>query len=75
MADWTPFVTPAPLPGRLVLWLAIPLCVSVAIIHRTCRSNTLPGLWRRVAWLTAQIVVGLAALAVVAWLVVVLWSA
>ena len=75
MMAWTLFVNPAPLPPSCMLWLVVPLCFSVAIIHRTLRSEDLTGLWLRVLRLTAQIVVGLGALAVIMWLILTAWPA
>lgn len=66
---WIPFTHPMDIPPGLILWLAIPLCFSVAVIHRTLRVSDLDQLPRRVAILTAEIVLGLGALALVAWLV------
>ena len=73
MMAWTLFVNPAPLPPSLILWLVIPLCFSVAVIHRTLRAERLTGLWLRIFRLTVQIVIGLGALAAVMWLILTFW--
>jgi len=73
MLAWTLFVNPAPIPPAYILWLIIPLCFSVAIIHRTLRAEYLPGLWLRIVRLAIQIIVGLGALAVVMWLILTFW--
>ena len=73
MLAWTLFVNPAPLPPASILWLVIPLCFSVAVVHRTLRAEYLSGLWSRVFRLTAQIVVGLGILAGIMWLILTFW--
>jgi hypothetical protein len=73
MLAWTLFVNPAPLSPSCILWLVIPLCFSVAIIHRTLRAEYLSGLWRRILRLTLQIVIGLGVLATVMWLALTFW--
>ncbi len=75
MLAWSLFVNPAPLPTSTMLWLVIPLCFSVAVVHRTLRAEHLQGLWWRVAKLTIQIVVGLGILAAAMWLILTFWPA
>ena len=67
------FVNPMNIPSGSILWLALPLCVSIAVIHRTLRARHLQGLWWRVAVLSAEMIVGLAVLAVVLWLALAHW--
>ncbi|HDZ22583.1 hypothetical protein LCGC14_0284050 [marine sediment metagenome] len=69
MIAWTLFVNPIAMPPGSILWLCIPLCVSVAAIYRTLRVERLAGVWWRILVLTAEIVGGLFALAVVLWLI------
>ena len=69
MLAWIPFHNPMNIPPSLILWLVIPLCFSVAVIHRALRVSDLGQLWKRIAILTVEIVLGLGALAVAAWLV------
>ena len=67
------FVNPMVLPGHIILWLALPLCVSIAVVHRTLRAEHLQGLWRRVVGLSALMMGGLAVLAVALWLLLAHW--
>jgi len=67
------FVHPMLLPGHVILWLALPLCVSIAIIHRTLRAEHLKGLWKRIVGLSVLMMVGLTVLAVALWLLLAHW--
>ena len=67
MIAWTLFYNPIALPPGSILWLCIPLCVSVAAVYRTLRVERVGGLWWRILVLTAELVGGLFVLAVVLW--------
>ena len=73
MMAWTVFANPMPIPADKILWLAVPLCLTIAIIHRTMRARSLKNLAWRITVLTAQMVLGLTALAVVLWLILTYW--
>ena len=67
------FFNPMVLPADTILWLALPLCVSIAVIHRTLRAEHLKGLWKRIVGLSALMMGGLAVLAVALWLLLAHW--
>ncbi|MHC4986640.1 MAG: hypothetical protein ACYTFO_10860 [Planctomycetota bacterium] len=67
------FVHPMVLSGEVILWLALPLCVSIAVIHRTMRAEHLRGLAWRIAGLSGLMMGGLAVLAAVLWLLLAHW--
>ena len=62
MIAWTIFTHPMALKSTSLLWLAIPLCASVAIAYKTVRTRNLRRLPLDVLMLVIYMVVGLAAL-------------
>lgn len=63
------FYHPMVLPQTAVLWLILPLCLSVAVVYKTLRTADLRRLPREVVGLMAYIVGGLILLGTVLWLV------
>ena len=71
MIAWSLFSNPMLLAADgWTLWLVIPLCVSVAIIYKTIRTNHLRGLPLEILALIGYMIVGLIALGVALWAVV-----
>ena len=60
---WLPFVNPIPLPAGLRLWTFLPLAACVAVVYRATRATDLRGLPRAAAITFAQIVAGMCAIA------------
>ena len=73
MMAWTVFINPMLIPADRILWLALPLCLAIAAIHRTLRAPVLTHLLWRIVILTVQMVLGLAALAAALWLILTYW--
>ena len=48
--------------------LLIPMAFFIAVAYRAVRTNSLEGFWRGVLFLTVQILLGMAALALALWL-------
>jgi hypothetical protein len=63
----TLFVNPITLSNQAVLWLILPLCLSVAIIYKTIRTRNLRRLPLEIASLMAYMVGGLVLLGAVLW--------
>ena len=63
------FRNPCRLPAQ-TLWLVLPVCLAVATVYKTIRTQSLPRLPLQVLSLTLYILVGIAALMAGLW---VLW--
>jgi len=74
MTDWRPFINPIILPVGSVLWLMLPLCLSVAVVHKTLRMRDVGRIWFQVITMMGYMVAGLIALAVVLWLILAYWD-
>lgn len=66
----TIFYNPVSLPSDALLWLLPPLCLAVAIIYKTIRTQNISRLWLDTAVLFLCMMGGLAALMVVGYLLV-----
>lgn len=71
IASW--FVHPVTLSFTSLLWLIIPLCVSVSVVYKTIRTGDLRRLPLQIAGLVGYIVVGLTLLCVALYLVQEFW--
>ncbi len=60
----TLFYNPVPIPWHTVPWLIIPLCISIAIIYRTIRTQHPSRLPREIARMFLYIAAGLVALCI-----------
>lgn len=60
----TLFYNPVSIPWQLVPWLIIPLCVSIAIIYKTIRTQHPSLLPREIARMCLYIAAGLVALCI-----------
>jgi uncharacterized membrane protein YedE/YeeE len=69
---WTPFLQPAPGADRWWWILIVPLALGMSIAYKAIRVKDLRELPRAAIVMTAQIVGGLAALALVLFILVVL---
>ncbi|HAU38423.1 MAG TPA: hypothetical protein DCX07_12010 [Phycisphaerales bacterium] len=69
MIAWQLFLNPMMLPSGLVLYLVIPLCVSVAVVYKTVRAPSLRRLWIEIPFAVVYMLAGLAALAVALFLI------
>ena len=67
------FRNPITLTWSAQLWLILPLCAVVALVHKTIRTGNLRRLWRQVLVLIALMCGGLVALGVVLWLILDYW--
>ena len=62
------FVNPMVLPFNSLLWLLLPLCVSVAVVYKTIRTEYLRRLPQEILVLLVYMLVGLLVLAGAMWL-------
>jgi len=69
MIAWTLFYNPILVPQTVVLWLILPMCLSVAIVYKTVRTHDLHKLPREIAGLMVYMTGGLVLLGAVLWLV------
>jgi hypothetical protein len=69
----TIFYHPMNLPVRTVLWLVIPLCLSVVIVYKTVRTDNLRRLPLQILFLAAYVLAGLVALGVCLYLIQEYW--
>ena len=67
------FNNPITLGESTELWLILPLCVAVAIIYKTIRTNDIRRLWLQVVKLVGLMFGGLVALGLVLWLIQSYW--
>ena len=58
----TLFYNPMTLPSCLALWLVIPLCVAVAVVYKTIRTDDVGKLHFQAIKLVGYILVGMVAL-------------
>jgi hypothetical protein len=70
---YRPFVDPLELHGSWWL-LLLPLSLGISVIYKAVRMRDLDGYWRAVLVMTAQIVLGMLALAVASFLLVELYA-
>ena len=73
MTDWTLFRNPMALPFDSLLWFLGPLCVAVAIVYKTVRTQNLRRLPLEILVLMGYMVVGLVALGAGLWLIQEYW--
>ena len=71
--DWKLFVNPMPLHSDMVLWLLLPLCVSVAVVYKTVRTQDIRRLWHEILFLVIYMVAGLSALGLALWVIHTYW--
>lgn len=69
----TLFVNPMPLPIHSVLWLLLPLCLSVSLVYKTIRTGDVRKIWIETLRLMVYIVAALVALGVSLWLIQRYW--
>jgi hypothetical protein len=67
LLDWLRY--PMSLPPAWTLWMLIPLCVSVAVVYKTCRVEHPRELPRELVILVAYMLGGLTVLGVGLWLI------
>ena len=72
MLAWTPFLQPAPGADRWWWLLIVPLALGMSVAYKAIRVHDLRELPRAALVMTAQIVGGLAALAIFLFILVVL---
>ena len=70
---WQLFRNTIVLPHRELIWLLLPLCLSVAIVYKTLRAGHYRRIPRDVVVLMAYMTTGLVALAVGLWAVQEYW--
>lgn len=60
---WMPFVQP--MPGAIHWWwlLVVPLVAGVSVVWKAIRMPSLERYWREVGFMTAQVLLGMVALA------------
>lgn len=73
MIAWTLFKHPVTLHFHSLLWLLLPLCVSVAVVYKTVRTTNLRRLHIEIIILIGYMAGGLAALGLGLWLVHEYW--
>ena len=73
MIAWTPFFHPIIIRADAVLWLVLPLILSVAVIYKTIRARDLRRLPIQVLGAVVYMVVGLSALCALLWLIGTYW--
>jgi hypothetical protein len=66
---WMIFVNPVDLPYWLVLWLIIPLCVSVGVVYKTLRTAHPRLLPRELGSLMVYMIGGLVLLGATLWVI------
>ncbi|MBN1942750.1 MAG: hypothetical protein JW849_05585 [Phycisphaerae bacterium] len=67
MIAWALFYNPILVPQAAVLWLILPLCLSVAVVYKTVRTVELRRLPREIVGLMLYMIGGLVVLGVVLW--------
>ncbi len=67
------FVHPHVLSFNTILWLVVPLCVSVAVVYKAIRVNSLRELPRQAATLVILMLAGLFALGAGLWAIHEYW--
>ena len=67
------FLNPIAIPFKSQLWLLLPLCVAVAIIYKTIRTDNVRRLHIEILLLVAHIIAGLVILGVGLWAVDTYW--
>lgn len=73
MIGWVLFYNPMTLPHDSLIWLMLPLCLGVAVVYKTIRTEDLRRLIWQIAGLMCLIVGGLTALGTVLWLIQKYW--
>lgn len=69
MLGWIPFLNPVELPDGARLWMFLPLAACIAVVYRVTRARTAAELPRATVWTFVNIVVGMWAIALGAYLV------
>ena len=64
MLAWTPFLEPMNAMQSIWYLLLLPMSFGIAVVYRALREETYTMYWRSVLVMTAQIVFGIAAIAV-----------
>lgn len=64
MLAWTPFLEPMNAMQSIWYLLLLPMSFGIAVVYRALREETYTTYWRSVLVMTAQIVFGIAAIAV-----------
>jgi len=67
------FTHPVVLPYHTLLWFLLPLCLGVAVIYKTIRTDDLRSLPKGILTLSAYMLFGLTALATGLWLIQSYW--
>ena len=70
---WRIFYHPMTLPVSTVLWLVVPLCIAVAVVYKTIRTDDLRRLPVQVAVLVGYVLAGLTVLGVILYLIQEYW--
>ena len=73
MTDWTLFYNPAPVPSSWIMWLVVPLCLSVAVVYKTLRAKHVRQVFREVLVLMVYVIFGLVVLGAVLWAIQRYW--
>ncbi len=73
MIGWVLFYNPMTLPHDSLIWLMLPLCLGVAVVYKTVRTENLRRLIWQVMGLMCLIVGGLTALGTALWLIQNFW--
>ncbi|MDY6914417.1 MAG: hypothetical protein SVT52_08180 [Planctomycetota bacterium] len=74
MIAWKIFYNPMNLPvGGAMLWLLLPLCVSVAVVYKTVRTKKLSRLPLEILALLGYMCAGLLTLGAVLWIIREYW--
>lgn len=73
IAVWTIFKNPVILPFSAHLWFLLPLCVAVAVVYKTIRTNDLRRLPIEIVVLIAYMTAGLAIMGVGLWVLHEYW--
>lgn len=73
---WTPFIDPLPVNFHDAWWILLPpLALAIAMTYKAVRLNRLDAYWKQVGIMTAQIVLGMIALALALHLLVEVYAA
>ncbi len=75
MLAWTLFYNPMQLPsGGWSLWLLIPLCLTIAVVYKTVRTENLRKLPLEIVSALGYMLAGLTALGVGLWAAVAIFT-
>jgi hypothetical protein len=73
MIAWTLFYHPMTLSSDTVMWLVLPLALTVAVVYKAIRVRRIRELPVAVAVLMVQMIAGLVALGAVLWAIATYW--